>query len=189
MLKNIPNILTFLRIISIPVIIGMLAINVGVGDFIAFIVYIASCITDYLDGALARRWSQFSELGRMMDPIADKLLIAALLLTFAGLGHLRLYALYAAIIIMLREIMISGLREYMASFQEKVPSTQLAKWKTTLQMFAVGFLVLGDQGCIFLGINFIPAYHIGSILLWFSVIPTVLSGWGYLRSGWNHINR
>lgn len=189
MFQNIPNILTFLRIVSIPLIVGILALKTGLGDFIAFILYIASCITDYLDGALARRWSQFSELGRMMDPIADKLLIGALLLVFAGFGYLTLYALYAAIIIMLREIMISGLREYMALYQEKVPSTLLAKWKTSVQMFALGFLVLGDRGCAFLGIGMIHAYDLGSILLWFSALLTVLSAWGYLRAGWIHINR
>ena len=183
MLTDLPNILTLLRIGSIPVLVGLMAFHSPLTDTIACVLYAAACITDYLDGALARRWHQFSELGRMMDPIADKLLVGALLLALAGFDHLPLYSLYAAIIIMLREILVSGLREYMASQRETLPSTRLAKWKTGIQMVAIGFLIAGDDTAIFLHIPFLPAAKIGACMLWISVIPTVLSGWGYLTAG------
>ncbi|MXV44238.1 CDP-diacylglycerol--glycerol-3-phosphate 3-phosphatidyltransferase [Saccharibacter sp. 17.LH.SD] len=188
MLTDLPNILTLLRIAAIPVLIGLVANQSGGMDVLAWGVYIVACVTDYLDGALARSRGQMSDLGRMMDPIADKMLVGALLLMLAGIGQLRLFSLYAAIIIMLREIAISGLREYMATCNEKVPSTQLAKWKTAIQMFAIGFLVLGDKGAAILNLSFIPCVYIGSVLLWLSVIPTVLSGWGYLRAGFTRMN-
>lgn len=182
---KLPNVLTILRIVSIPFLIGALACQTGAGNVLALALYVLSCVTDYLDGALARRWRQFSELGRMMDPIADKLLVGALLLALAGFGHLKFFSLYAAIIIMLREIMVSGLREYMAFNSHKIPSTRLAKWKTAIQMLAIGFLVIGDSGCVVLGLDRIPAYDIGSILLWLSVVPTLMSGWGYLKAGFS----
>lgn len=187
MLTDLPNLLTLFRIASIPVLIGLLALGSGTADVAAFLVYVLACVTDYLDGALARRRCQQSELGRMMDPIADKLLVGALLMALAGLGRLPYDALYAAIIIMLREIMVSGLREYMAAHNEKIPSTRLAKWKTALQMLAIGFLVLGRAGAEKVNLAWVPVDVIGAGLLWFSVIPTVMSGWGYLRAGFQHM--
>lgn len=187
MLTDLPNILTLLRIASIPVLVVLLSVHSPTANLIACAVYTAACITDYLDGALARRWQQLSELGRMMDPIADKLLVGSLLLALAGLTQLPVLSLYAGIIIMLREILVSGLREYMASQRETLPSTRLAKWKTGIQMVAIGFLIGGDSGAGMLGLSFLPASLIGGILLWFSVIPTVISGWGYLTAGLTRI--
>ncbi|EHH68302.1 CDP-diacylglycerol--glycerol-3-phosphate 3-phosphatidyltransferase [Gluconobacter morbifer] len=183
MLTDLPNVLTLLRIASIPLLVALLAFHSPVANVIACLIYTAACITDYLDGALARRWHQLSELGRMMDPIADKLLVGALLLALAGLTHLPLFSLYAAIIIMLREILVSGLREYMASQRETLPSTRLAKWKTGIQMVAIGFLIGGDGAADMLGLSFLPATMIGGGLLWISVIPTVITGWAYLTKG------
>lgn len=183
MLTDLPNVLTLLRIAAIPVLVALLALHSALGNVAACVVYTAACITDYLDGALARRWQMLSELGRMMDPIADKLLVGALLLALAGLTVLPVFSLYAAIIIMLREILVSGLREYMASQRETLPSTRLAKWKTGIQMIAIGFLIGGDKAAVALHLSFLPATLIGGILLWISVIPTVLSGWGYLTVG------
>jgi len=187
MLTDLPNVLTLLRIAAIPVLVALLALHSALGNVAACVVYTAACITDYLDGALARRWQMLSELGRMMDPIADKLLVGALLLALAGLTVLPVFSLYAAIIIMLREILVSGLREYMASQRETLPSTRLAKWKTGIQMVAIGFLIGGDKAAAALHLSFLSATLIGGILLWISVIPTVLSGWGYLTVGFSRM--
>ncbi|MXV36291.1 MULTISPECIES: CDP-diacylglycerol--glycerol-3-phosphate 3-phosphatidyltransferase [unclassified Saccharibacter] len=187
MLTDLPNLLTLLRIAAIPVLVGLVATQNQTACIVAFGVYIAACITDYFDGALARSRKQTSDLGRMMDPIADKLLVGAMLLVLAGTQQLQLCALYAAIIIMLREIAISGLREFMASRRETVPSTRLAKWKTAIQMFAIGFLVLGDRGGEVLHLSWLPLTMIGSVLLWVSVVPTLVSGWGYLRAGFSRM--
>lgn len=181
LVMNLPNLLTLFRIAIIPVLIGIMAIG-GNWVELAFLLYVVACITDYLDGALARRQGLTSDLGRMMDPIADKLFVGGLLLALAGMGGLRFYSLYAAILIMLREILISGLREYMASCNEKIPSTRLAKWKTGIQMVAIGFLILGlgrvylfENATWYLGV-------IGAVLLWISVVPTLLTGMGYLKA-------
>ncbi|TPW34609.1 CDP-diacylglycerol--glycerol-3-phosphate 3-phosphatidyltransferase [Oecophyllibacter saccharovorans] len=181
MLTDLPNLLTLFRIASIPVLLLLLACHTGATDVAAFCIYVLACLTDYFDGALARRRCQHSELGRMMDPIADKLLVGALLMDLAGLGRLPCFSLYAAIAIMLREILVSGLREYMASHGAKLPSTRLAKWKTALQMIALGFLVLGAQGAAVFNVSGNFVEKTGAGLLWLSVIPTLVSGWGYLR--------
>lgn len=183
MFFNLPNILTLFRIVCIPLLVILLAFQWGITDVVALGIYVLACITDYLDGAIARRTNQLSELGRMMDPIADKLLVGALLLALAGLGHLKYFSLYAAIIILLREITVSGLREFLATYHDKIPSTKLAKWKTGLQMVALGFLVVGGRGVVKLHLEEVPALIIGAGLLWLSVIPTLLSGWGYLKVG------
>ncbi|BAT19498.1 MULTISPECIES: CDP-diacylglycerol--glycerol-3-phosphate 3-phosphatidyltransferase [Asaia] len=183
MLTDLPNILTLLRIASIPVLIALIAFNNAWTDGIACVLYIAACITDYLDGMLARRWKQGSELGRMMDPIADKLLVGALLLALAGYGRLVDGALFAAIIILVREIMVSGLREFMASQRATLPSTRLAKWKTGIQMVAIGCLLAGDVMPRQIGLGAISFTHLGAVMLWVSVVPTVMSGWGYLVTG------
>ncbi|MBA5726849.1 CDP-diacylglycerol--glycerol-3-phosphate 3-phosphatidyltransferase [Bombella mellum] len=179
---NLPNLLTLFRILVIPVLIGCLAAG-GLWADMAFLLYVGACVTDYLDGALARRQGLTSDLGRMMDPIADKLLVGGLLLALAGMGGLRFGSLYAAILIMLREILISGLREYMASRNETIPSTRLAKWKTGMQMVAIGFLILG-QGAVGSLYDRVTWYFgvTGAALLWLSVIPTLLTGTGYLRA-------
>ncbi|AQS87358.1 CDP-diacylglycerol--glycerol-3-phosphate 3-phosphatidyltransferase [Neoasaia chiangmaiensis NBRC 101099] len=183
MLTDLPNVLTLLRIAAIPILVALVAIRQPVADLAACLIYIAACITDYLDGMLARRWHQNSDLGRMMDPIADKLLVGALLLTLAGYGRLAAGSLFAAIVIMLREILVSGLREYMASQRATLPSTRLAKWKTGIQMVAIGFLLAGDSTGRLIGLSFLPVSTIGGVLLWISVGPTLVSGWGYLTAG------
>lgn len=180
MLTDLPNVLTLLRIAAIPLLIALISWGGPSTNGAALIVYIAACLTDYLDGMLARRWRQNSELGRMLDPIADKLLVGALLLTLAGCGRLLYGSLYAAVIILMREILISGMREYMASCHASLPSTRLAKWKTFMQMVAIGFLLVDDN--ILYSLNVRPLYlpQIGAVLLWISVVPTLMSGWGYL---------
>ncbi|AOX19848.1 CDP-diacylglycerol--glycerol-3-phosphate 3-phosphatidyltransferase [Kozakia baliensis] len=183
MLTDLPNVLTLLRIASIPILVALVAVQAPWADAMACVIYVAACITDYLDGMLARRWKQNSDLGRMMDPIADKLLVGALLLTLAGYSKLTLGSLFAAIIIMLREILVSGLREYMATQRATLPSTRLAKWKTGIQMVAIGMLLAGDSTAALIDMPWLPVGRLGGALLWFSVIPTVVSGWGYLLAG------
>ncbi|GAB6854543.1 CDP-diacylglycerol--glycerol-3-phosphate 3-phosphatidyltransferase [Asaia astilbis] len=183
MLTDLPNILTLLRIASIPLLIALIAFASPVMDGVACLIYIAACVTDYLDGMLARRWKQGSELGRMMDPIADKLLVGALLLALAGYGRLGDGSLFAAIIILVREIMVSGLREFMASQRATLPSTRLAKWKTGIQMVAIGCLLAGDAMPRMIGLGAVSFSTVGALMLWISVVPTVMSGWGYLVTG------
>jgi len=187
MLTDLPNVLTLLRIGSIPVLIGLIAWHDPVADALACILYIGACITDYFDGMLARRWHQLSDLGRMMDPIADKLLVGALLMAMAGFGRLIDGSLYAAIIILVREILVSGLREYMAFQHTTMPSTRLAKWKTGIQMVAIGMLLGGDGTAQLIGLP-LPVGILGAVLLWVSAIPTVITGWNYLVAGVGRIN-
>jgi len=136
-------------------------------------------VTDYFDGYFARLWGQYSSLGKMLDPIADKLLVSACLLMLAAGDTIHGWALLAAIIILCREILVSGLREYLAELRVSVPVTRLAKWKTTGQMVAVGFLVAGDAGD-----QLVPVVsQVGILLLWLSALLTLYTGYDYMRAG------
>ncbi|QCE33749.1 CDP-diacylglycerol--glycerol-3-phosphate 3-phosphatidyltransferase [Acetobacteraceae bacterium] len=178
----LPNLLTLLRVVAIPIIILFLAFETSFWRVMCCGLFILACVTDYLDGALARRQKVQSELGRIMDPIADKLLVACLLLVLAGLGHLSDYGtLYAAILILFREIMVGGLRDYASAAGSKIPTIRIAKWKTAVQMTGLGFLIVGKSGGVWLGLPQVPVTLIGAVLLWISVIPTWISGLIYLR--------
>src|SRR6059036_4031509 len=148
---SIPNILTYARIAAIPVVVGCVFWQ-SIMDgplwlrWVALAVFIAAGITDYLDGYYARMWDQQSAFGRMLDPIADKLLVASCLLMLAADNSIHGWTLWAAIVILCREILVSGLREYLAALRVSVPVTKLAKWKTTIQLVAIGFLLAGDAG-------------------------------------------
>lgn len=140
-------------------------------------------ITDFFDGYLARIWKQTSTIGRMLDPIADKLLVSAILLLLAADGTIAGWTLWAAIIILCREILVSGLREYLAELKVSVPVSRLAKWKTTAQMVALAFLLAGPAGD-----KIIPyVTQIGIGLLWISAILTLYTGWDYFRAGLKHV--
>src|SRR5262249_56927960 len=128
-------------------------------------------------------WGQQGSLGRMLDPIADKLLVASTLLMLAADGTIRGWSLWAAIVILCREILVSGLREYLAELRVSVPVTQLAKWKTTLQLVAIGFLIAGDAGDLILPIT----SQIGLTLLWLSALLTLYTGWDFFRAGVRHL--
>src|SRR4249919_2965989 len=148
---SLPNILTYARIAAIPVVVGcVFAQSILDGPlwlrWVALAVFIAAGVTDYLDGYYARIWNQQSAFGRMLDPIADKLLVSACLLMLAADGIIHGWSLWAAIIILCREILVSGLREYLAELRVSVPVTRLAKWKTTVQLVAIGFLLAGKAG-------------------------------------------
>jgi cardiolipin synthase len=187
MLTDVPNLLTLSRIAAIPVLVGLVAIRFPLADFIACIVFSAAAITDYFDGKLARSRRQQSDLGRMLDPIADKLLVGAVLMMLVGMGRLSRVALYPAIVIMLREILVSGLREYLAGIRIGLPVTSLAKWKTGFQMGALGTLLAGDTSAQLLHLSVIPVSVIGETMLWVAAVLTLVTGWDYLMAGLRHV--
>jgi cardiolipin synthase len=135
---------------------------------------------------LARSRRQQSDLGRMLDPIADKLLVGAVLMMLVGMGRLSSFGLYPAIVIMLREILVSGLREYLAGIRVGLPVTNLAKWKTGFQMGALGTLLAGDSSARLLHLGFVPVSMIGEIMLWVAAVLTMVTGWDYLMAGLRH---
>jgi cardiolipin synthase len=186
MLTDLPNLLTLSRIAAIPLLVGLVATRYPLADAMACIVFSAAAITDYFDGKLARSRRQQSDLGRMLDPIADKLLVAAVLMMLVGMGRLSDLALYPAIVIMLREILVSGLREYLAGIRIGLPVTSLAKWKTGFQMGALGTLLAGDSSARLLHLAFIPVSVIGEAMLWVAAVLTLVTGWDYLMAGLRH---
>jgi cardiolipin synthase len=175
------------RIAAIPVLVALAALRTAPGDLAACALFAAAAVTDYLDGHIARSWRQTSDLGRMLDPIADKLLVGATLMMLAGTQRLGGYGLYPAVIIMLREILVSGLREYLASLSVGLPVTRLAKWKTGVQMAALGTLLAGDNGAALLGLPWVPAKTIGLLMLLVAALLTLVTGWDYLVAGLRHV--
>jgi cardiolipin synthase (CMP-forming) len=182
------NLLTYGRIVAVPIVIGCMywqsILEYGLWlRWVALFVFIVAGITDVLDGYVARAYGQQSTFGRMLDPIADKLLVSACLLMLAADGTIRGWALWAAIVILCREILVSGLREYLAELRVSVPVTALAKWKTFLQLLAVGFCIAGEAGDKILPIT----TEIGIGLLWLSALLTLYTGWDYFRAGVRHL--
>lgn len=186
MLTDLPNLLTLSRIAAIPVLVALIAIRTPLADFLACIVFSAAAITDYFDGYLARGRRQISDIGRMLDPIADKLLVGATIVLLAGQDRLSPWGLYPALVILLREILVSGLREYLAGLRIGLPVTALAKWKTGFQMGALGALVAGDDSATLLHIPFLPVSLIGEAMLWVAAALTLWTGWDYLTTGLRH---
>ena len=186
MLTDLPNVLTLSRIAAIPLLVALVAVRLPTADFLACIVFSAAAITDYFDGKLARDRQQLSDLGRMLDPIADKLLVGAALMMLAGMQRLTDWGIYPAIVIMLREILVSGLREYLAGIRIGLPVTRLAKWKTGFQMGALGTLLAGDTSAALLHLTWLPVSAIGEVMLWVAAILTLVTGWDYLTAGLRH---
>jgi cardiolipin synthase len=185
---NIPNLLTYARILAVPLIVVCFFIEgrLESSDFARWTglgLFIAASITDYLDGYLARIWNQTSNIGRMLDPIADKLLVASVLLLMAADGTIAGWSLWAAITILCREILVSGLREYLAALKVSVPVTRIAKWKTTAQMFALAFLLAGPAGDKVLPYT----TEMGITLLWIAAVLTFYTGYDYFRAGVKHM--
>lgn len=181
---SLPNLLTYGRILAVPAIVVCLFWPHELKmRWIALAIFALAAITDYLDGYLARAWAQQSALGRMLDPIADKLLVAASLLMLVADGTIRSWSLWAAIIILCREILVSGLREFLAELRVSVPVTKVAKWKTAAQLLALGFLIAGYAGEAILP----GTLKIGIGLLWISALLTLYTGWDYLNHGIKHI--
>ncbi|WP_375649061.1 CDP-diacylglycerol--glycerol-3-phosphate 3-phosphatidyltransferase [Bartonella sp. OT172YNZD] len=185
---SFPNILTYARIVAVPMVVacffleGRLQSN-DITRWIAVSIFIVASITDFLDGYLARIWKQTSNIGRMLDPIADKLLVSACLLLLAADSTIAGWTLWAAIIILCREILVSGLREYLAELKVSVPVSRLAKWKTFVQMIAIVFLLAGPAG------NKISPYTVefGITMLWIAALLTLWTGWDYFRAGLKHV--
>ena len=186
MMTDLPNLLTLSRIAAIPLIVALVAVRHPAADLAACVVFSAAAITDYFDGRIARGRRQTSDLGRMLDPIADKLLVGATLMMLAGMGRLPGFSLYPAVVILLREILVSGLREYLAGIRIGLPVTKLAKWKTGFQMGALGTLLAGDSSAQLLHLSFLPVSSIGEAMLWVAAALTLFTGWDYLTAGLRH---
>lgn len=184
----VPNLLTYGRIAAVPAVVacmywqGILQGGLWL-RWLALAIFITAGVTDILDGYFARSWGQQSSFGRMLDPIADKLLVASCLLMLAADGTILGWSLWAAIVILCREILVSGLREYLAELRVSVPVTRLAKWKTTLQLIAIGFLLAGEAGDAIIPI----VTPMGLALLWLSALLTLYTGWDYFRAGVRHL--
>jgi cardiolipin synthase len=192
----LPNLLTYARIAAVPAVVACMywqAIPQGSQwlRWMALAIFIAAGITDFLDGYFARMWGQQSTFGRMLDPIADKLLVASCLLMLAADGTIWGWTIWAAIVILCREILVSGLREYLAELRVSVPVTQLAKWKTAVQLVAVGFLLAGPAGdnvmSARLGHSTTVITGVGIGLLWLSALVTLYTGYDYFRAGVRHL--
>lgn len=183
---SLPNLLTYARIAAVPAIVAILFWSKEESmRWWALAFFVVAAVTDYFDGYFARAWHQYSAIGRMLDPIADKLLVAAILLMLAADGTIASFSLWAAIIILCREILVSGLREFLAELRVSVPVTKIAKWKTTAQLVAMGFLIAGPAGDSILPVDW--TQNIGLLLLWIAAGLTLYTGWDYFRSGIKHL--
>jgi len=183
---KIPNYLTIGRIIIVPVFVISFFLPGFYGDIIPFALFVIASFTDFLDGLLARMYREESKLGELLDPIADKIIVAAALILLVMDGTIKNYEVIAAIIILTREILISGLREFLAKGRIKLPVSNLAKLKTFLQMFSISILLTGDTGNRILNFQDYNAQTIGIIFLWFSAFLTLYTGYDYLRKGIDH---
>jgi cardiolipin synthase len=185
MFRQIPNILTVSRILSIPVLVGFLVFMADpMASWLAFTAYTYACVTDFFDGYLARAWHQQSAFGRFLDPIADKLLVASVLLALVGIDRVSGLTVLPAAVILCREILVSGLREFLAEVDVSVPVSQLAKWKTALQMLALGFLLVGPNGPDF---GPLTTSEIGIYGIWGAAVITLITGYDYLIHGLRYI--
>lgn len=179
---TLPNLLTLGRIAAIPALLATFYWDTPATRWTACAIFTAAAVTDFFDGYLARRFNQVSAIGRFLDPIADKLLVAALLLFLAAFERFSTLALIPAVVILCREILVSGLREYLAEIRIGMPVTPLAKWKTTVQLIALPVLIVGDGG--------LPGHAItliGEILLWAAGLLTLITGYAYLKAGVAHM--
>ena len=183
---QIPNILTIGRIIIVPIFVLTFFIPGFFGDLIPFFLFVIASFTDYLDGLLARLFKEESKLGELLDPIADKILVAAALILLVMNSTIKNYEVIAAIIILTREILISGLREFLAKGSITMQVTSLSKLKTFIQMIAIAILLTGESGNKVINFQDYNAQTIGIILLWLSAFLTLYTGYDYLRRGIDH---
>lgn len=180
---SLPNLLTYGRIAAVPALVACYFFKGDLFNWLALGIFAAASITDFFDGYLARIWSQQSAIGRMLDPIADKLLVASALLMLVANGVINGWLLWAALIILSREMLVSGLREYLAEVEVSVPVSRIAKWKTAMQMVSIGFLLSVPAGE-----KLIPGVtQLGYGLLWLSALLTIYTGYDYLRAGVTHV--
>ena len=179
----LPNLLTYSRIAAVPALVGCFFLEGDFGNWLALAIFVTAALTDVLDGYLARAWQQQTSLGRMLDPIADKLLVAAALMMLAAQQTIAGWSLLAGVIILSREILVSGLREFLGEVNVSVPVSNLAKWKTVGQNVAIGFLLAGSAGD-----KIFPWTSLtGLCLLWAAALVTLYTGWDYFRAGVKHV--
>ena len=185
---TLPNLLTLSRIVAVPLLVFLLWQPRPFDYAITFVLYCVVAITDYLDGYLARAWGSISRLGQFLDPIADKIMVAAVIVMLISsrkanpVPEIAGLHLIPALVILLREIIVSGLREYLAGLQVSIPVSALAKWKTTLQLVALGALILAGA------LPHLPWVHlVGLICLWAAAALTLITGYDYLRVGLRHM--
>lgn len=178
--EQLPNYLTISRVALIPFLVGLMYIPLQFTSWLALVLYIAICLTDYLDGYLARKWKVTSPIGTFLDPIADKILVAILLIVFVDLGRLPGFWILPVVIILMREFLIAGLREFLGTRDVKVPVIYIAKWKTTIQMFAMGFLIVGHTND--------TLHYIGLAGILIAAAITAYTGYVYMKAAWSHIN-
>jgi cardiolipin synthase len=181
---SLPNLLTYSRLVAVPMVAMVLFFMQGEAkNWLALSIFVAASITDFLDGYVARAWGQQSKLGRMLDPIADKLLVGATLMMLVADQTISGWSIWAALIILSREILVSGLREFLAELRVMVAVSRLAKWKTGVQMVAIGFLLAGDTGDAVCGC----ATGVGIMLLWIAALLTIYTGFDYFRAGLKYV--
>jgi cardiolipin synthase len=192
----LPNLLTYGRVIAVPALVLSYYLQGYVGHWLSLAIFVAASVTDFLDGYLARVWKLQSAIGRLLDPIADKLLVATALMLLVSDRTIGGWSLLAALIILTREIFVSGLREFLAGLRVSVPVSRLAKWKTTMQMVAIGLLLVGSAGNrVFPDVTWLtpigtylgPITYLGLTLLWISALVTLYTGYDYFRAGLRHL--
>jgi CDP-diacylglycerol--glycerol-3-phosphate 3-phosphatidyltransferase/cardiolipin synthase len=184
---KIPNILTIGRIIIVPFFVISFFLPGFYGEIIPFLLFLLASFTDFLDGLLARLYREESKLGELLDPIADKIIVSAALILLVMNETIQNYEVIAAIVILIREILISGLREFLSDVQVKIPVSSLAKSKTFIQMFSIAILLTGETGNKIINFEDYDAQTIGIILLWLSAFLTLYTGYDYVRKGIEHI--
>ena len=183
---KIPNILTIGRIIIVPIFILTFYLPGALGDWIPFFIFVIASFTDFLDGLLARLYKEESKLGELLDPIADKIIVATALVLLVMDKTIINYEVIAAIIILIREIFISGLREFLAKVQVAMPVTSLAKYKTFIQMFAIAILLTGESGNKLINFGYYNTHSFGIVLLWLAAFLTLYTGYDYVKKGIDH---
>ncbi|NBP72022.1 MAG: CDP-diacylglycerol--glycerol-3-phosphate 3-phosphatidyltransferase [Alphaproteobacteria bacterium] len=186
MILTLPNILTMSRVAVIPVFVALFFLESATGQWVACGLFALAAITDFFDGYLARSRDQTSAFGTFLDPVADKLLVASALLMMVAFDQISGLVVVPAVIILCREILVSGLREYLAGFAVSLPVSRLAKWKTTVQMIAIGFLIVGNAAHPAVPEAF-PVRLIGEAGLWVAAVITLVTGFDYLRTGLRHM--
>ncbi len=188
---SLPNLLTYARVVAVPLMVVCFYFEGNASRWFSFAIFLIASISDFFDGYLARAWGQQSAIGRMLDPIADKLLVSTALMLLVWSGTIGNWSLLAALVILIREISVSGLREFLAGLKNvSVPVTRLAKYKTTMQMVAIGFLLIGPAGDRMFkfyvnGHGFFT--YTGLLLLWVSALITLYTGYDYFRAGLRHL--
>lgn len=181
-MTSLPNLLTLSRIVVIPLVVATFYMDGAAARWVACGLFVAAAVTDWFDGYLARSFNQVSALGRFLDPIADKLLVGAVLMMLAAFDRVSPASVLPALVILLREILVSGLREFLAEIRIGMPVSRLAKWKTAIQMLALPLLLVGDYGPAGLYVR-----EAGEVCLWVAAALTMITGWDYLRSGLKHM--